>query len=212
MRDAIIEKLRAHLTGPIDTECKVVYLVCEIRKLLDKHQPAPIAFALRLYCNWALHVNLSKPKTTTSFLTKVDTYVFDKLNSRETKETLCHEDQILREFIYLETFRAELRQFMAACALPTALCDEDPRWYAFLVAYAGVIEDGSLALVGKGLTKLRLVKKVTFTKIPTKEQEGHVPFGIKWNILLKDNRRLEVEVGTEANHDLMRSRLRLLTQ
>jgi len=37
MTDAIVEKLRQHVSGPVDTECKVVYLLCEIRKLIPKN-------------------------------------------------------------------------------------------------------------------------------------------------------------------------------
>jgi hypothetical protein len=77
MKSAIVEKLRQHLSAPVDTECKVVYLLCEIRKLLDKKTTDPKLlalrqlFTLRLFCNWALHINLSQP-TTMALLEKVD--------------------------------------------------------------------------------------------------------------------------------------------
>jgi hypothetical protein len=144
------------------------------------------------------------------FLEKVDRYVFDKLNVAETNETLATEHALFQEFVYLDTFRKELTQFLASHDLPTALCDEDSRWFAFLAAYAGVIEDGSLACESKGPDKLKTVEKVTFMKGPQRSPDGHVPFGIKWDILLKDKRRLEVEVGTRPNHKLMHWGLRLL--
>jgi hypothetical protein len=37
MKDAIIEKLREVLSSGMDSECKVVYVLCEARKLLDKY-------------------------------------------------------------------------------------------------------------------------------------------------------------------------------
>jgi len=210
MKDAIVEKLREHLAGPVDTECKVVYLLCEVRKLLDNQPPDPVPFALRLYCHWALHVDLSRPLTTMHFLSQVDSYVFDKLNVGDTNETLLAEHALFQEFVYLETFRKELSQFLAIHALPTSLCDEDGRWFFFLAAYAGVIEDGSLACESKDPNKLRIVERVTFTESTRKRTGGHLPFDVKWDIQLKDKRTVEIEVGTQSDHKLMHWGLRLL--
>lgn len=145
------------------------------------------------------------------FLEKVDTYVLDKLNLGDTKETLLAEHALFQEFVYLETFRKELSQFLGMQALPTSICDEDARWFSFLAAYAGVIEDGSLTCQSKGPDKLKIVERVTFTKGARDTADGHVPFDMKWDILLKDKRRVEIEVGTQPNCKLMHSRLHLVT-
>jgi hypothetical protein len=210
MKDAIVEKLRNHLSGPMDTECKVVYLLCEIRKLLDNQRSRPRPFALYLYCCWALHVDLSHPPTTMRFLKKVDSYVYDKLNVDETNwTTLSAEHAIFREFLYLDTFKKELFAFLGGHDLPTALCDEDERWFSFLRTFGGVIEDGSLTCVSTGPDRLRTVDRVTF-KGPHRTRYGHPLFGIKWDILLKDRRRLEVEVATQLNTDLRQWHLRII--
>src|SRR5437879_3811745 len=128
MKDAIVEKLRQHLAGPIDTECKVVYLLCEIRKLVDD-QPREKLSVLRLYSDWALHVDLTYPSTTQHFLEQVDSFVLNKLNPKhETRETKLAEDKLLRDFVSLETFRKELLQVLADHHLPTALCDDEANW------------------------------------------------------------------------------------
>ena len=75
MRDSIVKKLKAILSERIDSEHKVVYILAETRKLLDGNPPDPQPFALRMYCHWALHVDLSYPNTTLPFLTRVETYV-----------------------------------------------------------------------------------------------------------------------------------------
>lgn len=202
-KDAIVEKLLSHLAGPVDTECKAVYLLCEVRKLLDKRPPNPMPFALRLYCHWAVHVDLSHPPTTMPFLLKVDSYVVEKLKGAETQETLAAEHTLVKEFVYLETFRKELSQFLASYSLPTSLCDDNALWFGFLAAYAGVIEDGSLACESKRRDKLKIVKRVTFTKDREWGPGGHVPFRMKWDILLKDNRLVEVDVGTRESDNLV---------
>ena len=75
MRDSIVDKLRTILAGAIDDECKVMYVLAEARKLLEKYPVDPAPFALKLYCHWALHIDLSHPMTTRPFLERVDRYV-----------------------------------------------------------------------------------------------------------------------------------------
>jgi hypothetical protein len=204
MTNAIIHKLRSHLAHPIDTECKVVYLLCEIRKLLP--EKATDTATLRLHCNWALHVDLDFPLTTLPFLRKVDSYVSNSFRTPSVTiqvdadgNTTCHimDDPVLEDFVYLSTFRQEMEQFLIKCGLPTSFCRDDALWLDFLNSYAGVIEDGSLACKSKR-DELLLIKKVMFTK-GRSVKNGHLPFSIKWDILLKDGRKFEVEVGAPSN-------------
>jgi len=87
--------------------------------------------------------------------------------------------------------------------LPTDLCDDDWHWFAFLTAYAGVIEDGSLTCQGPG--SLKIVNKVTFTKGQPTMANGHVPFCITWEIQLKDGRRCAIDVEAPADRSLIAS-------
>jgi len=73
--NSIVAKLRDALSDRIDSECKVVYILVETRKLLETYPPNPLPFALKLYCHWALHVDLDNPNTTLPFLERVETYV-----------------------------------------------------------------------------------------------------------------------------------------
>jgi hypothetical protein len=119
MKDAIVEKLRAFLSGSVETECQVVYLLCEVRKLLC--HPSP--FALRLHCNWALHINLSFAISTSDFLTRVDDYAWNILSSPERgeEEQISWEkraQEMLLEFMNLNTLRNELLNFLVAYDLP----------------------------------------------------------------------------------------------
>lgn len=211
MQDAIVKKIMEHLRTPVNTESKAVYLLCELRKLMDKSVPDPPLSALTLYCNWALHVDLDRRGTTVHFLERVDEVVYNYLCVPETPESLAQQHSLLREFVYLETLRNELRTFLGSHHIPTELCDHDDQWFGFLAAYGGVIDDGSLSCEGKPSARLRLVEKVTFTKVAPVMAGGHVPFDIKWDVLLKDKRRLEVTVGTRPDdHRLMHWGIHLL--
>ncbi len=197
MEEQIIEKLRAALSSEVDSECKVVYILCESRKLLEKYPPDPVPFALKLYCHWALHVDLTFPRTTAPFLERVDKFAADVLAD---KPNVAEQHQMFREFVFLDTFRQQLRQFLKSYDLPTAVCDEDPRWHEFLKQYAGIIEDGSLSCQGK-TGGLRLVREVIFTKGGPKTSGTYIPFDLSWNIVLVNGRTLTVEVNAAALPD-----------
>jgi hypothetical protein len=78
-------------------------------------------FALKLYRHWALHVDLSSPGTTVPFLKQVDSFVDGILSDQRD---LAAEHRMFREFVYLDTFRDQLRDFLAKNDLPISICDE----------------------------------------------------------------------------------------
>lgn len=192
--NAIVEKLRVALSDAVDSECKVVYILAESRKLLETCPPDPVPFALKLYCHWALHVDLDKPGTTLPFLKRVDKYAASFLAG---KEDIAEGHRMLTEFVSLDTFRQQFAQLLKAYQLPTGICDEKPRWYEFLKHYASVIEDGSLSLSPKAKTNpLKQIKQVVFTKgrVAAPEENFYIPFGLVWTIVLLNGKELKVEV------------------
>ena len=148
-----------------------------------------------MYCHWALHVDLDSPKTTTDFLQRVDTWVTNRVAHLTPSGPwkFTDEVQLFRDFLYLQTLRRELASFLNAYSLPTALCDDDRQWFAFLTAYAGVIEDGTLSMKANKSLGLEAVQRVTFRKGETLPPDNHVNFVIQWDIELKDGRVLKTE-------------------
>jgi len=57
---SIVEKLRRALTEGMATEQQVVYLLVEIRKLLELRDEKETYFALYCYCCWALHTTMNR--------------------------------------------------------------------------------------------------------------------------------------------------------
>jgi hypothetical protein len=194
--NAIVEKLRVALSGAVDSECKVVYVLAESRKLLETHPPDPVPFALKLYCHWALHVDLENPGTTLPFLKRAEKYAKRMLAGNQD---LVEDHRMLREFVLLDTFRQQFKQFLQAYGLPTGICDEDPRWHEFLKHYAGVIEDGSLSCKAKA-HPLKLIDEVVFTKGRALEtsQSFYLPFVLAWTIVLLEGKKLTLEVKASA--------------
>src|ERR1700680_2144297 len=190
MKDSIVKKLRAVLDSGVNSECKVSYVLCESRKLLEKYPPDPPPFALLLYCNWALHVDLDRPKTTLPFLQRVDEFVGSVFGGTDADIVLEH--NAFREFVFLDTFREQLKRLLAGYGLPTAVCDEENRWHEFITHYAGIIQDGSLSCDGKNLY-LKWVREVIFTKGQARS-DSYVPFDLSWRIGLLDGSSIDVDV------------------
>jgi hypothetical protein len=140
----------------------------------------PVLFTLKLYCHWALHVDLSKPGTTLPFLERVDTSVEGWLAGNSDTR--------------LDSFRNQFRQFLQPFNLPTAVCDEDARWNEFLTHYGGVIEDGSLSCEANAL---KLVREVVFTKgrIAAGSEDFRRPFRVIWTIIFLSGQELTLETG-----------------
>src|SRR5712692_5589567 len=109
--NSIVTKLRTALLDAVDSECKVVYILAETRKLLETYPPDPLPFTLKLYCHWALHVDLDNPGTTLPFLERVEAYVE---GVRAGNSDMHGEQAMLREFVFLDTFRQQFRRFLQA--------------------------------------------------------------------------------------------------
>jgi hypothetical protein len=210
MTKDIVGKLTSFLNESVDTECKVVYLLAEVRKLLERDDPEYKMGSLWMYCHWALHVDLESPKTTEGLLERVDRWVTNTVAylSPSGPWTFREEFNLFKDFVYLNTFRHQLQTFLAAYGLPTTICSDSDHWNRFIQEYSGVIEDGSLSAVGKKAT-LKAVEKVTFEKGAQLTAEHHVPFVIRWTIELKDGRALKTSVetvptgsGTMTSHHL----------
>lgn len=201
MQSKTIAKLRNHLGGGVRTECRVVYLLAEIRKILEYEKPDPRPMALWMFCHWALHVNLTRSGTTSHFLEQIEAYTISQniygLPAPDGKFSFVDQHNLSKDLLYLSNFRDQLRAFLRSKKLSTRLCDRDKSWFAFLTAYAGVIEDGTLSI--QGSNNLRVVDKVTFTKGRALSGDNLVPFAIQWDVHLKDGRIARMELKTVPN-------------
>lgn len=197
VKDQLVEKLRAAISEEIVSECQVVYILAECRKLLDKYPPDKLPFALKIYCHWALHVDLTNPGTTGEFMEGVDRFVESVLaGSRDILE----EDRMFREIAYWKTFRQQLQQILITYDLPTSICDEDARWHDFLRYYARVIEDGSLSCESKN-QRLKYVSRVVVEKGSLRPTANLAPFDLAFHVSLIDGRALTVSVSAHAFPD-----------
>ena len=186
---AIVMKLNAVMAEPVDNECKVVYVMCQVRKLLEHVLASRRPFALNMYCHWAVHVDLHGKDTIAIFLKQLDAYVDGFLVG---PEDLSASHQMVLDLVVLDTFRSQLRDFLRESGIRTDLTDGDALWNEFVKHYAGVIEDGSLSfdLENHGL---KHVKQVRFVK--SRDAVGEhpqMPFDMTWSIALLNGQNLDI--------------------
>lgn len=198
MTDSILEKLRRHLNNGIQDEPGAVYLLVQVRKILERHhKDEPKYGALRMYCHWALHSELSGSGTIGPFLLRVDRWAANFLPGfKDERETNVVEDhELFTEFLYLDSFRSQLASLLADRNLPDVLTQDRSAWNAFMACYGGVIEDIPLRIKAPGDIGLLAVSKVTFSKGKPLPSEHHVPFEIEWRVDLKDGRALRTTLN-----------------
>jgi hypothetical protein len=160
MTNDIIGKISLELGEPITTERQVVYILVEIRKILEGREdedPDPYE-SLRLYCNWVVHTGLDNK------FAKTIVREADVLYPRLITGQLTEEEQVgLRKRYSFITFRQEIDRFLTENNIDPFT---DEAWNAFVVCFLRVIHDCPLSFKNKnsGLTnvdEVRLISELT---------------------------------------------------
>lgn len=160
MEDQIIAKLRRELERPITAEPLVVYLLVEIRKLMDRKG---IQYdTLRLCCSWAVHVGLSGDAAR-RIVKRVDALYPRLVNGQLTDE----DKESLRAFFLMSKFRDELEDLLVSEGLRRFHSDE---WNGFLACFLNVIEDCPLSCNAPGLAnvdRVVLIREMGDARVPS---------------------------------------------
>ncbi len=162
MEDQIIHKLGRVLERQVTSEPLVVYLLVEIRKLMDRKG---LQYdTLRLCCNWVVHVELSRD------VAQRVVKLVDALYPRLVNGQLTEGDKkALRAFFLMSRFRDELETLLVREGLRRFADDE---WNGFLACFLNVIEDCPLTCRAPGLAnvdKVVLIREVGEERAPSPE-------------------------------------------
>lgn len=145
--DIISQKIRRELNNlPIDTEPRAMYLMIEIRKVLehDKIKDSILGF----YCDWIAHTKL------------------DRRQAQDIFDRICDENS--PEGIHLISFgilRSSLKDFFVKYDLPTDLVGK--HWGPFCEAIKDILVDTPIEKTDRGsvigsFTFLRLGKNIVY--------------------------------------------------
>jgi hypothetical protein len=186
MCDDLKAKLTDQLSGkPIDTEAKVVYLLVQIRKLLELDDVAyDDCKLLKFYCNWAVHPFLGEKKTKAKSMAQLVVEEFSTAIS--VGADISKRIQNLMSFTEL---RNELYAFLERHKLPTTLTKDFLRWSEFVNLYTHVISD--CPLVYRSEIPLN-IDKVVFSRVDSNGNRPHVM------VILPLEIRCEARLGTKV--------------
>lgn len=151
MKVRIIEKLNQFLTQRplVKEEFEIVYLLVELRKLLDREREGgkPEAYSLvRFHADWAVHT--SKDRITPSMreiMTKIE----------ESIDVYPKNGNI--DFLLLPEFRRELQLLLSEYSLPNEFCVSDSSWLDFMLALAQILADQPIINPTDNVAEFRFV-------------------------------------------------------
>jgi hypothetical protein len=138
-RDSIVEKLDQETRLVLRRESQVLYIVAEIRKVIEhERERAPTAYeVLELFCNWALHIRISRKSNAERI--RLFFAAFDM------KDGMSMHDFFRTEFfnrmMQLSVLRCEMRRFLMDHGLPCTLVNEHKSWSAFIYLYTSIVSE-----------------------------------------------------------------------
>jgi hypothetical protein len=138
MKNDIIRKLQAELGEPISSERQVVYILVELRKLLEQEETLTNFKTLKLCCDWAVHPRLDRTPAQ-EIIQYFDGY--EKEYRRSGIGVQQYNLAPMLDFLEHRKFRSEL---ITAChnnGIGTDLFSDDRSWRSFVLHYTAVIED-----------------------------------------------------------------------
>src|SRR5271157_3421550 len=140
----IIKKLKKELERGIASEARAVYLLTEVRKLIERDKAKGAYPNLKFHCDWVLHAKLTGPGAQDilrQFHAAHPLLRDQKLKLRDLPPMLRSE---INRISKMKSFHEELDQLLAGYGLPPL----KRGWTHFLHLYAKIVEDIPLEVTG----------------------------------------------------------------
>jgi hypothetical protein len=140
-REEIIEKLDDFLNhhDPLTEECHVVYLMVEIRKILDHekdHRQTGDFSLLRFYCDWILH---TEKTGITENIRLIMEEVFKDAKSHIEAPAMQQEMSPVMQFAYMNNLKEQMVHFLEERGLNSAIVNDG--WISFIGILVKVLEN-----------------------------------------------------------------------
>jgi hypothetical protein len=157
----IAHKLSEELAQTITSERQVVYILVELRKLLEKKDllKGERFKALRFCCDWTVHSKLDRDSA------KTITELFDRYETMYRCEPVGVSQAGIPELVEFCEHGRFRQQFIAACQtvdIGSSAISDDEWWRAFLAQFSEVVRDCPIEAKPRGTT---YVKRVTASAI-----------------------------------------------
>ncbi len=178
----IVSKLTQELSEGISSEAQVVYLLSQIRKLMERDQIEDKYVNLKFHCDWTLHSRL-RGETAHQILRLFDA-AYPALKGMKNKLQEELPDDLRKEIdkiAEMQSFQVELETVLAGYGLPPLTIKHSDGWVRFLYLYAKVIEDIPLEVQPLRPDAAKNLSKVV-VKLRRTTEKKEVPFRLDWEI------------------------------
>lgn len=181
-RHSIVDKLDQELRLPLLRESQVLYIMAEIRKLVEHEQESDQnAFdVLEFFCNWPLHIKIDRKCNAE----KIHLFLraFDFREGVSIQEHVA--SNFFKEIMHLARLRSELYNFFLKQALPHDLTANHRNWSAFLYLYTSIVSEVPMRytkgdLLPDDVEELRIVRQT---------QTATVQKLVRWEVKLKKHK------------------------
>jgi hypothetical protein len=179
MDHEILRKLRHELTSELVSESQVTYVMVEIRKFLDHSRDqggsAPEFKALRMFCDWVVHVGLTGYGKET---------ILEDFDNAYSQRRIWADVEKTEDVYSLGPLREELLRFAKSNDLPTMFVEEGVAWGRFLKLYASIVSECPLHYRPSHEPKHIKSARLIFGAVPDDAlSESHARVGVQWDWL-----------------------------
>ncbi len=186
-RHAIVEKLNQEFREPVRSERQAVYILVELRKLLEITCSRMRYRSLDFHCDWAMHSMLDRGGAR-RIVQRFDERdrLWDEVNRSKPGDPLPDLNTPIaafEEIVEFRNFRQELRDFCESQQIVGPLLDDEHEWSHFLRQYASVIDSCPLVCNAPDLTYVKMVTLlVTYTPqfVAERRRSDHVMLNWCW--------------------------------
>ena len=186
MKNEIVAKLNEELRLEITSERQVVYILVEVRKMLEQQDTLDGFPALKLCCDWVVHPKLCG-QGAQDVLKRFDNYESEYLNTGLSPANF----EPIHGFATHRLFRTELVASLAPHGVDAQVLSSDAYWQAFIRQYMSVIRDCPLEARDGKTQHVAQVSGIAWPE----DQMAIFPgkFVIQWNWKLKDGRERQTK-------------------
>lgn len=180
MQNDILRKLTTELINGINTEAQTVYFLVQIRKLIEHNNSTTTHDTLNMFCDWALHIGLSKNRQITELLKEFD-------------ESMIRNDNgygpIKYDYLSMKKFKETMEGFLTEFNLPKNILKRE-EWPTFVRLYTGVVSDCPIT---KKDYPFKFIKEVSISmsdqlpnNTPPEYFEQRKGLYLQWRVTKKD--------------------------
>lgn len=139
-QEEIIEKLNKFLPthDPLTEECQIVYLMVEIRKIIDHEKSSEMYPLLKFYADWTLH---TKKDYITPEIQQMMEVMYKTAEAEIKNPALTKGGSPIMKFAYMDSLGKEMKVFLENHGMDSSLARKKERWIAFVNLLVKVLEN-----------------------------------------------------------------------